>query len=184
MTCRTLARYLLYQRELTRLKAFSPLSRLMKCITFLKRGSRYSRISTQTPRSSLVKAKVCQHIMMSKRRRMRKPPETRGSHLLKHQIQSAVANPGWVYLKPSQPKSSSQNDLRQLMKQLIYIKVSQLANSQPKQATRDHVREASHLPKPRGNHKYQRIKEANQPNVHKHFKHQTEERPTRNKLQI
>lgn len=175
MTCRTLARYLLYQRELTRLKALSPLSRLMKCITFLKRGSRYSRISinnlsTRTPRSSLVKVKVCQHIMMSMGRKiLQKPPKTRGSHLLKHQIQSAVANPGWVYLKPSQPKSSNQNNPRQLMKHLISIKVSQLANSKPKQATLNHLREASHLPKPRGNHKYQRIKEVNQLNVHKHF---------------
>ena len=124
---------------------------------------------------------------MSKRRKiLQKSPETRESHLLKHQIQSAVANPGWVYLKPSQPKSSNQNSPRQLMKHLIYTKVSQLANSQPKQVTRDHVREASHLPKPRGNHKsfHQRIKEVNQLNVHKHVKYQMEERPTRNKLRI
>ena len=70
------------------------------------------------------------------------------------------------------------------MKHPISIKTSQLANSKPKQATLDHVQEVSHLPKPQGNHKYQRIKEVNQQNVHKHFKYQTEERPTRNKLQM
>lgn len=172
-------RYLLHQRELTRLKAHSPLSRLMKCIKSLNRGSQCSRTLTRPQRSRMVQVKVCRHILMSiSSKILQKSPRTRGRRLLKHQIQSAVGSPGLVYLKPSKPESSSQNSPRQLMHHLISIKVSQLANSKPNRATLDNVREASHLPKPRGHHKYQKIKEVNQWNVHKHSKYQTKERPT------